>query len=284
MDETARFAYLRPLPLYEEETPYHNFIDSRTNIVVERPQLQSVLDIRGKTKDFTLDTCGFEFRQHPLPAINWQNEDEIKEEYIGDLKSLVHDMFPERVERCEMFDFRLRSVGALQKNVPLHPGLCGTYKMPPAMTVHIDQSPLGVLEWLKRETGEVEANTIVNKHRVRVLNIWRPLVDVVEDYPLAMCDPRTVRPSDLVHSAHVSSDYVRRNYLVKYSERFQFYYLSKMTKNEVCAFVVFDSQAVGKDFVRTPPHSAFRHTELPKSDTRPRESIEVRLLVLTPLE
>ncbi|KAK3354068.1 hypothetical protein B0T25DRAFT_591330 [Lasiosphaeria hispida] len=278
MDETAQFAYLKPLPLYEKETPYHNFIDSTTNIVTNRPHPQSVVDIRGKTEDFTLGTHGFEFRVHPLPAVNWQDEGEIKEVYIGDLKALVHDLIPERIERCEMFDFRLRSVGALQKNVPRHPGLCGTYKMPPAMT-----SPLGVLEWLKREIGGDEANTIVNRHRVRVINIWRPLVEVVQDYPLAMCDSRTVKPSDLVHSAHVSSDYVRRNYLVKYSKDFRFYYLSKMTKSEICAFVVFDSLAVGKDHVRTPPHSAFRHTELPRSDTQPRESIEVRLLVLTPL-
>lgn len=62
-----------------------------------------------------------------------------------------------------------------------------------------------------------------------------------------MCDARTAKPSDLVSSVHVSADYPRRNYFVKYSEEFQFYYLSKMTKEEVCAFMVFDSKAVEED-------------------------------------
>lgn len=65
-----------------------------------------------------------------------------------------------------------------------------------------------------------------------------------------MCDARTVKQSDLVSSAHVSDDYVRRNYLVKYSQDFQFYYLSRMTKEEVCAFIVFDSSGVGEDRIR----------------------------------
>lgn len=68
--------------------------------------------------------------------------------------------------------------------------------------------------------------------------------------PLAMCDARTVKPSDLVSSAHISTDYVRRNFLVKNSQAYKYYYLSRMTKEEVCAFMVFDSAAVGGDQVR----------------------------------
>ncbi|KAI9740309.1 MAG: hypothetical protein M1834_004887 [Cirrosporium novae-zelandiae] len=241
MNENAQFFYLKALPLYELEKPYHNFTDGTSNIITEKPPLQSVLDIRGREKEFTLATHGFEYRRHALPAVNWRDEGDIKKTYLEDLKLFVPKLIPETVQRCEMFDFRLRSVAAFQSSTPMHPGLCGTYKMSPALSVHVDQSPVGILEWLKRELGQEETTEIVNNYRVRVINIWRPLVDVVEDVPLAMCDVRTVKPSDLVSSAHVSGDYVRRNYLVKYSQDFQFYYLSKMVKEEVCAFMVFDS-------------------------------------------
>jgi hypothetical protein len=73
-----------------------------------------------------------------------------------------------------------------------------------------------------------------------------------------------------------------------------------MVKEEVCSFMVFDSSGVGEDRIRefrhnrltswtltktgTPPHSAFWHSKKWRLDKRPRESIEVRLLVLTALK
>jgi hypothetical protein len=304
MDESAQFFYLKFLPLYEIEKPYHNFTDGASNITTEKRPLQPVLDIRGREREFTLAIHGFEYRTRALPVVNWKDEEEIKKTYVDDLKVFVHELVPETVQRCEMFDFRLRSVEAIQSKIPIHPGLCGTYKLSPALLVHIgesllmsgkwggggwdymhvaDQTPEGVLEWLKRELGREETAEIVKKYRVRVINIWRPLVDVVEDNPLAMCDARTVKASDLVSSVHVSSDYTRRNYIVKYSPDFKFYYLSKMMKEEVCAFMVFDSCGVGEERIRTPPHSAFWHSEKWRSDKYPRESIEVRMLVLSAL-
>ncbi|KAG0639753.1 hypothetical protein HOY80DRAFT_1015787 [Tuber brumale] len=296
MDESAQFFYLKSLPLYEIEKPYHDFTDGASNIKTEKRPLQSVLDIRGREREFTLALHGFEYRTRALPVVNWKDEEEIKRTYVEDLKVFVHELVPETVQRCEMFDFRLRSVEAIQSKIPIHPGLCGTYKLSPAQLVHVgefllmpakwggeDQTPEGVLEWLKRELGQEETAEIVKNYRVRVINIWRPLVDVVTDNPLAMCDARTVKVADLVGSVHVSSDYTRRNYIVKYSPDFQFYYLSKMTKEEICAFMVFDSCGVGEERIRTPPHSAFWHSEKWRSDECSRESIEVRMLVLSAL-
>lgn len=75
-------------------------------------------------------------------------------------------------------------------------------------------------------------------------SIWRPLVDVVEELPLTVCDARTVGSEDLLEVEFINADYVRRSYLVKYSEKFRFYYLNRMTKDEVVVFKVFDSADV----------------------------------------
>lgn len=69
-------------------------------------------------------------------------------------------------------------------------------------------------------------------------------MDVVEDYPLTMCDCRTVDASDLVEIVQLNEDYPRRNYLVTYNEGMRFHYLSRMTKDEICSFIVFDSKAI----------------------------------------
>jgi hypothetical protein len=110
MNEEAQFFYLKPLPLYELEKPYHNFIDGTSNITLEQPPLQSVLDIRGREKEFTLATHGFEYRRRALPAVNWGDEGDINKTYLEDLKMFVHELVPETVQRCEMFDFRVRLV------------------------------------------------------------------------------------------------------------------------------------------------------------------------------
>ncbi|KAG0633461.1 hypothetical protein HOY80DRAFT_1141411 [Tuber brumale] len=118
--------------------------------------------------------------------------------------------------------------------------LCGISKLLPPQLMLVGLS-------LKLELGHEETAEVAKNYKVRVINVWRPLVDIVADNPLAMCDARTVKASDLVSSVHVSSDYTRRNYIVKYSPDFQFYYLSKMTKEEICSFMVFDSCGVGEE-------------------------------------
>jgi hypothetical protein len=125
----------------------------------------------------------------------------------------------------------------------------------------------------------------------------------VEDVPLAVCDARAVSRSDLIEVNNVHPISQRRNLLAKYNENFRFYYLSKMTKDEVCVFKVFDSED-GKakckshhasddiyserllkactDFALLGvPHASFRHQDLKSPDLPPRESIEVRFLILS---
>ncbi|KAF8544824.1 hypothetical protein BDD12DRAFT_800806 [Trichophaea hybrida] len=85
----------------------------------------------------------------------------------------------------------------------------------------------------------------------RIESVWRPIVEVVDQ---------------------------RRNFLAKYNENFRFYYLSNMTKDEVCVFKVFDSEDTKAHCV---PRASFWHRDFNSPDLPPRESIEVRLLVLS---
>lgn len=112
MDERVQLAFLKNLPLYETEKPYHNFTNGMSNIVLEKSPMKTILDIRGREREFTLAIHGFEYRGHELPVVDWEDENDIKKAYVEDLKEFAKKLVPETVQRCEMFDFRVRLVPA----------------------------------------------------------------------------------------------------------------------------------------------------------------------------
>ncbi|HEX9468053.1 MAG TPA: CmcJ/NvfI family oxidoreductase, partial [Bradyrhizobium sp.] len=114
------------------------------------------------------------------------------------------------------------------------------------------------------------------KGRVQIINLWRPIRGPLLDSPLAVCDARTVRPNELVASDLVYPDRVGETYSVKYNPDHQWFYVSRMTADEVLLLKCFDSNTDAE--ARFAPHSAFADPTTPP-DAPPRESIELRTLV-----
>jgi len=101
-------------------------------------------------------------------------------------------------------------------------------------------------------------------------------VDTVEQFPLALCDARTVdtdndvRPSDVVKQT-----YIGESYIAMFSPQHVWHYLSRMRFSEGWLFKLFDSEA-GPAGV---PNMAL-HTALDIGQVgAPRMSCEVRVLV-----
>lgn len=130
-------------------------------------------------------------------------------------------------------------------------------------------------------------------------SVWRPLVPVVKDCPLAFCDRRSVPKQDLVEIDKVHEDHWEGGYLIKYNPDHRWYWLPNQTSNEVSVFLTWDSDheafesackqihsrvrhalKLADVFQATPPHAAFR-LPVQKGDCQPRESVEVRLMVFT---
>ncbi|KIX09849.1 uncharacterized protein Z518_00930 [Rhinocladiella mackenziei CBS 650.93] len=283
MDEMVHLTYIKDDPeLYIKERPFSILAElpegfPETNITYELGPLQVITDIRGWQNEFNLEEHGFAFRTWQPPAVVWDDEEDIDESYVPAVKELVREMIGEDVVRIELFDWRLRnSQSRMVIDDPNSESSPQMVKIAPARVVHVDQSPAGVFDRMHRYLGE-EADVLARKYRIRLINVWKPMVDVVEDMPLALCDARVATEQDLVEVDFVLEDYNRRTYMAKYTDRFKFYYMSRMTKDEVIMFKVFDSADVAAKYV---PHAAFSHTHIPPS-TKPRESIEVRLLVMT---
>lgn len=82
--------------------------------------------------------------------------------------------------------------------------------------------------------------------RVRVINIWRPIDNVVEDYPLAFCDPSSVPPRDLVECDHVRRKFKSANMYMHFNPDHKWHYLGQQRPEEVLFLKMFDSDPAVK--------------------------------------
>jgi hypothetical protein len=129
-----------------------------------------------------------------------------------------------------------------------------------------------------------------------LLSVWKPVVDVVYDNPLAICDGSTILKSDLVAADHITRRHFDINCFGLYSPRYRWWYLNRQRKDEAILFKNFDSEQTVRakcrwyfGFVSSPLtdkrtgclHTSFTQ-HLPDSESKPgRKSIEVRALVFS---
>ncbi|KAF7504096.1 hypothetical protein GJ744_002861 [Endocarpon pusillum] len=277
----ASMKFLQWQSLYEVEKPFQIFInipdhveDKRTtNLVFEDNQLK-VKDVRASATNFSLDQHGFIYRNHETALRDFTNRKHVEESYLPEVESLLRQE-ADGVDEVFFFDWRLR------KNAPEVEGAVIdlnnlTEWLRPAMHVHVDQSPAAVLNRIQLQLCK-DADRLL-RGRVRVLNVWRPLIDCVEDWPLAVCDGTTVEASDLVEADHVRRQYTGSTLYVRFNPRQEFYHMSKQRRNEVLIFKNFDSDPTKP--ASFAPHASFRHPHTPGIFI-PRQSIEVRALVFT---
>lgn len=135
---------------------------------------------------------------------------------------------------------------------------------------------------LRRVVGDREAKRWLCR-RWGIVNVWRPVGDVIRQWPLALVDARTV-----VLGQDTSPIFTLNNYKTHFTalipqKHFQFYYVSNLAPDEALLFVDYDSrqneEGGGGRTVAGIAHGAFEdHNSPAKSPLR--RSIEVRSLVL----
>jgi hypothetical protein len=67
---TTALKFLAKLPVYETEKPYtlygfHDDVGPKTNCVYSSIDGIPIEDVRGRTEDFRIEECGFEFHDRP---------------------------------------------------------------------------------------------------------------------------------------------------------------------------------------------------------------------------
>ena len=124
------------------------------------------------------------------------------------------------------------------------------------------------------KSGLWEAEELLKK-RCAVVQVWRPIQDVLQTNPLAFCDARSLPESDLIIAERRYPDRVGQTYQIKHNDNHEWFYYPEMKRDEAIVFKVWDSAKDGR--ARMTAHTSFDDPTTPEG-APPRESIEIRTL------
>lgn len=156
---------------------------------------------------------------------------------------------------------------------------------PPASDVHVDMSP---------ETGPKTAQATLaaaaagkTYRRALATSLWRPFSPPPQDWPLALCDHRSIAPEEGVHNRRIKcdarpspeemlapipgEDELPSALIFRYGPRHRWFYYPDMDRGEVLMIKLHDTDHGRAWFA---PHTAFH--DAGRAGARTRESIEFR--------
>jgi hypothetical protein len=151
----------------------------------------------------------------------------------------------------------------------------------PARYPHADNTDASAAELAELFDQFVDDIDLASCSRWAMYNLWRAVTPPPQDFPLAVCDARSVAPDDEVtvtaltvelgdvHVRHDTTSYV-------YNSDHRWHYFRDMTPGEVLVFKAHDTDTTRSGRV---PHTAFTDPTCPPG-TPTRASVETRALAL----
>ncbi|TPX12368.1 uncharacterized protein E0L32_007015 [Thyridium curvatum] len=248
---TATMSFLERLELDQREKPFQLFVnlppdakdDRQSNLIFEDVSVK-LRDIRKRDVPPSLDDQGFTVRNF-VSSVEYKDinrREVVERDYYAEMEALPKEEDPS-IHQVFFFDWQVRSTDkeANHEKLDLNDS---TEFILPAMSVRVDQSPTGVLHRILPQLGDDAAELL--QGRVRIIDLWKPLLFPVEDHPLAVCDGSTVPAKDLVPSDNIRQSFQGESYMVHFSEAQEWYYLSGHRPDEVLMLTMFDSDPAAK--------------------------------------
>ncbi|GHD53844.1 methyltransferase [Thalassobaculum fulvum] len=226
-------------------------------------------DMRPIAYSLSLDREGFALLRRPTAVEDLYDDVAVETRYYAEIEALLKEALG--AARVVIFDATRRSDAG--PGAPNRDGSRG-----PASRVHVDYTAKSGPQRLRDVVGNDEADRLLaGGARVVQVNVWRPIRGPVERAPLALADASSVRPEDLIATDQVFPNRVGEIYHLAHEPGQRWYYAPWMTADEVLLIKGWDSLDDGR--ARFTPHGAFEQPDTP-ADAAPRESIEVRTLVI----
>lgn len=236
----------------------------------------SIYDCRPVIDDLTLDEAGFTVVQHRTAFDDFYNAERVVAEYYPESVELI-----KRVTGAEavfIFDHNVRNktradAGESGVRLPVE-GAHNDYTM--------SSGPRRIREILEENNATHYADL-----RAALINLWRPIVGPVQDHPLAICHARATRLDDFIPTEiqHFLEDDLETPHLrgeiysFQHADHHRWFYVSDMQTDEAMLLKCFDTADDGRAMFTG--HTGFRNPASP-ADSRPRESIELRTVVVFP--
>lgn len=249
----------------------------------------AINDLRGQENFASLDTTGFQTLTatssvHPSMFL-LGNDDQIVSTYYPEVKNILQKVTG--ADKIVIFDHTFRRNNAAGTENPL-------LNTEPVLRVHVDQTPKSAHDRISYHVEEKYGHF----KRFQIINLWRPIANIVYDYPLAMADFRSIDvgqdlvPIELRYPSWLKD---KETYGVKYNSMHKWYYWSHMNPEEVLLIKCYDSASLKlaqlknncvvvnedslKDVADLAPHTSFFNESDAALNIR-RQSIEVRAIVL----
>ncbi|KAK8022426.1 hypothetical protein PG993_013193 [Apiospora rasikravindrae] len=239
--------------------------------------------------DFQLDVHGFcvlHGQTHLDHEGVYRNKASVQDAYYYEIEAILHEAFPQysRIEAFDLtactplphptFSSKLTYLQVRKRDVDF-PDVVRGYRKEyeqPSSIAHCDWSKNGslkVLHWCFPGN-----ESYWEGKRFDMLNVWRPLKQPSDDWPLAVCDYTTVDPDhDIRLSDAIRRDRVDEVCVLHYNEKHKWYYLKDQGVEDLLVFRNADSHGERARAFHAAVHN-------PQAQGPPRESVEVRLVAI----
>ena len=261
--------------VYTGEAPvFHQSLSAAERMAMAGQREKKLVTIRNgrlHSGPFSLDVEGFALAEHPTQVTDFFDDRQLTSIYTPEVEKLVSQHTG--AARVIVFDHTRRSSAAATREK--HSA------RDPVAAAHVDYNDNSARQRLKDVLGD-KAEQMASK-RFSIINVWRSMSGVIQEWPLAVCDARTIDES-LLHStvreapvrAEPSFEYNRPSETrhAAFDPNHKWYYFPSMSRNEALLFKNHDTATGG--IARYSMHTAFQDPDTP-ANPEPRESIETRV-------
>jgi hypothetical protein len=249
--------------------------DEARNTMVTLPgRPMPITDARGVPTD--LDREGFVLVEHVSAVADFhrlQEDPAVDAQYVEETAALLTELTG--AARVLVLGTGKKRYGesAVDRLAPLK-------NAKPARYPHADNTDASAENLAALFDAFVDDFDLVAYRRWAMYNVWRTFTPPPQDFPLAVCDARTVRPDDEVTvtaiTAELSGDIVHDTTSYVHNAAHRWYWYPDMTIDEV---IVFKSHDTDPTKARRVAHTAFTDPTCP-SGVPTRASVEMRALAV----
>lgn len=205
-----------------------------------------IKDARGNEDKYTLDTAALQFYRRPAKLTRFVDDEEIKAEYYPESIELIKELTGARMvipfDHSRFPTYSLIVTYFMYDILPAirrrRPGMIddGPQNRQPVPLIHVDQTTKSAIARLRREVPSDQVEALLQR-RFQIVNLWRPISHPAEDWPLALCDYRSLDvDEDLIVMTLKFAVRDGQNYSVKYNPNHRWVYKSAMDPED---FVLF---------------------------------------------
>jgi hypothetical protein len=272
----AEVNYVRNPPTTKDEKLTFVTEDEIHNTMVTLPG-QTVHITNGREVATDLDREGFMLASHHSAVRDFhliQEDPEVDQQYIDEIAAFLEGLLgAQRV--------RLLGGGKKRYGESATDRLAELRNAKPARYPHADNTDESALNLVNMIDTFVDDINLADYSRYALFNVWRTFTPPPQDFPLAVCDARSVDPDDEVTVTAITlerdaGEIIHDTTSFVFNPKHRWYYYPDMTIDEVIVFKQHDSDPARA--VRV-PHTAFTDATCP-AGVPTRASVEMRALAL----